>query len=624
MKRKVIRALVCIVFIIALLYRADYATRDFFLEELEKINMELDKGVEIKTYDVTEEEFFAFLGKRIEEICAENPEVAVSCAVDGKTELAGFARVELENGKHYVYLGGATKVYELSGKMEQLEWNFFLQRVFYWRGLQLEGREMPEDMFNYEIKFLEDGGLYARFYYDFFSYSLTEKRILSYEKDENGFELQLEEKEEDEYIKQDVTLHIVDALPKYETEEELLVYFLKKHPNMISYEVYPLEEEETTSEGSFNFIREENETEFGYFQRAGKYYMASSKKDKESDYYGMVSHIRSQAGYDYREDCIWEKTEVGTEWSNFDKRIFILESDIGTGEKFTFEVRPPANAQPIETEVTGWMEYGMDLEVAVYGEGDSEPFQIFETSSVHYNWQPVMLEDLNADGYLDFSMLWYYGANGGSAYHYIWSPSMHKFIEASEELEYFGSYWVDEEKRRLNIHYHGSAASGENRLFQWENEVDCWLYKSMEYDYAHEDEKEWFEIKTYSKDGTEKVLLDCVVEESYENEDFAWCLYYDDILCEQMVQDKQTGEKYQLYFAQGTMYVDGEAVPEGYDERLYVVSEELYPIKLLEWEGYNACVKMTWTADENGDEKLQISYEDGSTKEFTLEELIGE
>ncbi len=91
-------------------------------------------------------------------------------------------------------------------------------------------------------------------------------------------------------------------------------------------------------------------------------------------------------------------------------------------------------------------------------------------------------------------------------------------------------------------------------------------------------------------------------------------------MCEQIIQDKQTGEEYLIYFAQGKLYKNDKVVPEGYDEQLYVVSENLYPIKLLEWEGYNAYAGISWDVDE----KLQIIYEDDSRKEYILEELIEE
>lgn len=95
---------------------------------------------------------------------------------------------------------------------------------------------------------------------------------------------------------------------------------------------------------------------------------------------------------------------------------------------------------------------------------------------------PLSFEDFNADGYQDLFLLFYYGANGGSASHYLWSPSKEQFVKASEELGYFGFYSIDPDTRRLYMHYHGSAISGTETTFQWSNETDCEKIKKFVHD----------------------------------------------------------------------------------------------------------------------------------------------
>ena len=85
------------------------------------------------------------------------------------------------------------------------------------------------------------------------------------------------------------------------------------------------------------------------------------------------------------------------------------------------------------------------FEIAVFIPGEETPFQILEAESTEQH--PFSLEDFNADGYQDLRVEFYYGANGGSAAHYLWSPSRGEFVEGPKELEYYGQYGIDYERR---------------------------------------------------------------------------------------------------------------------------------------------------------------------------------
>lgn len=58
-----------------------------------------------------------------------------------------------------------------------------------------------------------------------------------------------------------------------------------------------------------------------------------------------------------------------------------------------------------------------------------------------------------------------------------------------------------------------------------------------------------------------------------------------------------------------------------YEERIYVIDENFQPVTILVGSSAEAYEEILWTVDEQG-EKLRIVYEDGSAKNYALEELV--
>lgn len=92
--------------------------------------------------------------------------------------------------------------------------------------------------------------------------------------------------------------------------------------------------------------------------------------------------------------------------------------------------------------------------------------QEIQADSYYEYESPFRFEDFNADGYLDLTVIYYYGANGGNASHYIFSPSKNEFVKLDSEFEYYGSYRVDYETRRLYMHDHATAIAGSETTYR--------------------------------------------------------------------------------------------------------------------------------------------------------------
>lgn len=116
-------------------------------------------------------------------------------------------------------------------------------------------------------------------------------------------------------------------------------------------------------------------------------------------------------------------------------------------------------------------------------------------------------------------------------------------------------------------------------IYQWENELDYRLAKRYEYDFLGEEGKTSHRIIWYDEEGNEKDIINCVMDYSYEKDRTIFSLFADDIMGVAAIKDENTGKEYGLYFGLGTLYKDGIG-------------------------------------------NLQILYEDGSIKEFSLEECI--
>lgn len=437
-------------------------------------------------------------------------------------------------------------------------------------------------------------------------------------------------REGEESVAGECLLRHEKAFPAYETESELYDWFREKIPTIQSYAAYLKKEvfenvdfdDENTAvwesektpyreivtedgQGLLYLTYESRYYEF-LFDRAwgdiwrcpfDQYVMRDILDIGGQRYVGFEVTI-SENGLEYRYDKLRQK--------------YYLQQEIGE-DIFSFDVERVYLPGDTEREPE---DIGRQWKISVYGNGESEPFQEIEVESSGFYECPVSFYDFNADGYEDLVVYYYYGANGGSESRYLWSPSRENFIYFPD-LEYFGSYSVDPETRRLHIHYHGSAISGSNEVYQWKNEMDCELLKDISYYPASYDSGEGMEIKVSRYDGGKKEILSDYIysEEEYDaRHSDIWGIFREDFIWEQEVN--VDGENYILRYAENR--TEDVAIEKGgsggYMGRLYVFREDTYLVRVLESDIILPWSRMEWT-EKDGEKYLVIHYMDPLTGE---------
>ena len=404
-----------------------------------------------------------------------------------------------------------------------------------------------------------------------------------------------------------------EALPVYENYRELREYLQTLYPDMWDCEFYTRKPGEYDPDPLIGLMM--SDAEYGYYCREGQWYQVCICTDAEIDttnkpYYWVDSTFSYELDY---------SNYIASYWYNVSDRgyvterdltqsTFYLEEEISPGQIFSFDCRATK-------EEEGELIVDSTYEVNVSVLGEEEPFQVLEVHSAE--WEPFSFEDFNADGFLDLMILYFYGANGGSAEHYIWSPSKEEFIQAPEELSYFGQYGIDQEKRQLSIHYHGSAISGSEYLYQWSGEMDCELIRYFHHDDIYDyEEKEYtgmqIDIRSY-ENGQEKLLSDYLYPmDEYMERDAIWGIYCLDFVWEQEVTLEGQEGLCILRYAQENVEPeeDAQADAEGYLDYLFLFREDTYLICALEkQEAMAAYTDIVW---EEETQQLMVIYEDGS------------
>lgn len=231
-------------------------------------------------------------------------------------------------------------------------------------------------------------------------------------------------------------------------------------------------------------------------------------------------------------------------------------------------------------------------------------------------------EDENGDAWWNFiDHIFYFEKDIGTGekFYFRITPSVDN-DSAGESLP--DAYEWDMDSRRLYMHWHGSAVTGTEFVYQWENETDCRLIKKFERDWAGDEIR--FRVMDYHGE-KERVLLDYADEAEAS---FSWDFYYDDLVWEKEISDPASGEIYHLYYAQKdriTKNEDGEKDFEGYTACLYVIDSQLQPVNYLEWESEAAYTEVIYTEQGAGGEGMfEASYADGHKERYTLSEIIGE
>lgn len=439
------------------------------------------------------------------------------------------------------------------------------------------------------------------------------------------------DRQEEESVAGECLLRHGEAFPAFEEESELFDWFQEKIPAMQSYAAYltkavfenaDFDDENTVVWESDKTPYREIVTEDGqgllYLTYEDQYYEFRCDTAwgdiwrcpfKQYDTHGILGIDSWDAGLGF-EVTVSENGLV----NRYDKlrQKYYLQQEIGE-DIFSFNVERVYLPGDTEREPE---DIGRQWEISVYRNRESKPFQEVEVESSAFYECPVSFYDFNADGYEDLIVYYYYGANGGSQSRYLWSPSRENFVYFPD-LEYFGSYYADPETRRLHIHYHGSAISGSNEVYQWKNEMDCELLKDISWYPVSSDSGEGMEIKVSRYDGDRKEILSDYIysEEEYEaRRGDIWGIYNEDFIWEQEVT--VDGENYMLRYAENRtedVAID-KAGSGGYLGRLYVYREDTYLVRVLESDIILPWSRMEWT-EKNDEKYLTIHYMDPMTGE---------
>lgn len=589
---------------------------------------DLQDGDVIEVYHdvLSEEALFALINNQAKDLTEEYPEKKALCRVNGSTEIDQFVQLDTETA-HWLYLRMNDSVYILYTEMKRKKWQEFLEGWLFTSALQWNGATVlkesgsVEDTFDYTD--YKPKGLWSYFQYEE-NCMRVDGEMLLFHRQKDGVYFKLESGDEEKRLVEEVVLRSADVDLEYDSWDEAVSYFSDRYPDMQSLEAYLYGEDtlwnfEGEISDSVFYEVEEQEISHGFFRQNGKTFEVLSQG--MSDYYNMVNTMSSSVGYDYKACFLWEWKEDGS----------IIYEDNLEG-KYSY-VKDLGNEKVvrIQAEIVE-IEEGELIDDVIYGvkivdEKENKVLQELEVNSSYSNKSPFSFEDFNADGYLDLTVEYYYGANGGTASHYIFSPSKEEFVELDSELDYFGMYGIDSETRRLYMHYHGSAISGTEIIYQWKNEMDFEKIKQFEHDNVGDDMQ--VTILRY-ENGKEEILSDYLYsqEEYVERIDDIWGTYYEDFIWEKEVTDRTTGKKYTIRYAE--VFLSEEAARNGnpnygiyYDGRIYVFDEDTYLISVTYSEIVSQSESIEW---ENGDGDMEpvlvIHYTDGGYSAYPLSGLI--
>ncbi len=572
---------------------------------------------------LSEEALFALINSQAKDLMEEYPDKKVFCRVNCGTEIDQFVQLDTEM-MHRMYLRMNDSVYILYTEMEREKWQDFLEEWLFTSNLQwneaavLKESGTVEDNLDYTEDY-KPKGLWNYFQYEG-NCMRVDGDILLFHRQKDGFYFKLESEDDEEKRVEEVVLHSADIDLEHDSWEEAVSYFENRYPDMNSLEAYLYGERtlwnfEGEISDSIFYKVEESEVSHGFFHQNGKTFEVLSQG--KSGYYNMVDTMRSNMGYDYDACFLWEREEDGSMvYENNLEGNYSYVKDLGS-EKI---VRIQAEIMEIEEgELIDDVIYG----VKIVDEKENKVLQELEVNSSYSNKSPFSFEDFNADGYLDLTVEYYYGANGGTASHYIFSPSKEEFVELDSELDYFGMYDVDSETRRLYMHYHGSAISGTEITYQWKNEMD--YEKIRQFDHDSVDDGVQVTILRY-ENGKEETLSDYLYsqEEYVERLSDIWGTYDEDFIWEKEVTDRTTGKKYTIRYAEAFLPEEAERnYGIYYDGRIYVYDEDTYLVSVTHSEIISQSESIEWKdGGEDTEQMIVIHYTDGGYSGYYLSGLI--
>ena len=573
-------------------------------------------------YDMlSEEDFFMLINSRARELTKRYPKEEVVYRINGSTEIDQF--VQLDTGKeHRLYIRDKDSVYILYGEIDNEGWQNFLKEWLFTCGLKWDGvTVMKEDGTISDTYTGEKSeGMRSMFQYGEDCIKIDENVIL-FHRQEDGFYFKRESGDEEKQLVEEVILHPSDIRLEYDGWEEAVACFENRYPDMYSLETHLYGEdtlwdsEKKTSDLVFYKIKEPEGTR-GFFRWNGRTFEMFSWG--MGSYENTVDQVRRSIGYDYRACFLWEREE--DESILYEDKLagkYSYIKDLGNEKVIRLQAEI---IEKVEGELIDTITYG----VKIFDEEEGEVLQEMQMDSSYVHESPFEFEDFNADGYLDLTVTYYYGANGGTASHYIFSPSKEEFVEVDSELDYYGMYSVDYKTRRLYMHYHGPAIYGTEITYQWKNEMDFEMIKQFDHDYEDNENNVRVKIVRY-ENGREEILSDYLYSaKEFVKRDDIWGTYYEDFIWEKEVTDKSTGKKYMIRYTE--VFLPEEAEKNKgiyYDGRIYVYDEDTYLVSVTHSE---IIEQSSSIALENGDgdekQALVIHYVDGGESVFYLSGLI--
>ncbi len=621
-----------------LLWESDFSWQYFPQEESAEGEMagyfkqetsDLQDGDMIEVYHdvLSEEALFALINSQAKDLTEEYPKKKVFCRVNGSTEIDQFVQLDTET-VHRLYLRMNDSVYILYAEMEREKWQEFLEEWLFTYGLQWNGAAVIEESGTVEDNFDYTEDYKPKGLWNYFQYEENCMRvdgdILLFHRQEDGFYFKLESGDEEKRLAEEVVMRSADIDLQHDSWEEAVSYFENRYPDMNSLEAYLYGErtlwnfEGEISDSVFYKV-EEQEISHGFFLQNGKTFEVLSQG--MSGYYNMVHTMKNNVGYDYDACFLWEREEDGS---------MIYEDNLEG--KFSY-VKNLGNEKTVRVQAEimeideGELIDNVIYRVEIVDEKENKLLQELEVNSAYSHKSPFSFEDFNADGYLDLTVEYYYGGTGGSASHYIFSPSKEEFVELDSELEYYGMYGIDSEKRRLHVHEHGTAISGTETTYQWKNEMDYEMLKQFEHNAV--DDSVQVSIIRY-ENGKEEMLSDYLYsqEEYVERIDDIWGTYYEDFIWEKEVTDLTTGKKYIIRYTE--VFMPEETARNGspnidlyYDGRIYVYDEDTYLVSVTHTDRASQAESIEWE-DGDGDTEpgLVFYYPGGGYGGYSLSRLI--
>ena len=564
---------------------------------------------------LSEEAFFSVINSHAKELTEKYPEKEVVYRINSNTEIDQFVQLDVGH-EHWLYIRFKDSVYTLYGKMDNGTWRNFLEEWLFTFGLKWNGAAVLREDGTVSDTYAEKkwAGMWRMIQWGEDCMKVDENVAL-FHRQEDGFYFKTES---GGVAVEEVVLHPADICLEHNSWEEAVSYFVDRYPDMYSLKVSLYGEDTLWNSDKKAFEQifykvEEPEGSHGFFLWNGA--SCEVLSCGKTGYNDAVDIVRKSMGYDDDSCFCWKKEEDGgIMYANNLESRFSHIKDLGNGTVIR-----------IQAKIIGTIEGESDTliyEAEIYDEKSGELLQEIQVDSTYAFESPFVFEDFNADGYLDITVRYFYGINGGSVSHYIFSPSKNKFVQLDPELHYYGTYSVDYETRRWYEHDHASVYSGCETVYQWKNEMDYEMIKL--FSHMQTEGGISVEISRY-ENGREEILSDYIYSyEEYEERDDIWGTYYEDFIWEKELTDKSTGKKYMIRYAEVFLPEEAEK-NEGiyYDGRIYVYDEDTYLVSVTHSEIVSESESIEW---ENGDgdkeQALVIHYADGGESTFYLSELI--